>query len=331
MGQKDSFSRAAAFALLLTCAAPATAISFLIPQHKKDAAACAAALERGDYSAAIAAGRKSVDLEKDYFDARYCLGKAYAKAGMAARGIEQLRAALPLAETPNHTMVVNSDLGQLLQKEKEYVKALEHYDTALAYAIVTRDQRTRGLTLANIASVFREQGNDVKALEYYRRAVGEGEAADSGAAWNNMGNILFAKNDFAGALDAYTRAAALGEGMGDDLLAGIALLNAGNVMVAKKDFPAAETKLSEGLARTRKAGNKFWEAAANEYFGRLHAAAGDMAKAKEFFGGARDKYRANRNEYEAQQMEMRLREIAAAGPANAAGAPGAVGAEPLPR
>ncbi|MBI5638101.1 MAG: tetratricopeptide repeat protein [Nitrospinae bacterium] len=327
MHPKLLFSRAAAaLAFLLACAAPAYAISFFTPEYKKDAAACAEALEKGNYSAAIAAGQKSVEAKKDYFESRHCLGKAYAKAGLASKGIEQLRAALPLAETPNQTMVVNSDLGQLLQQEKEYAKALEHYDTALAYAIVTRDKRTRGLTLANLASVFHEREEDGKALEYYRRAAGEGDEADSGAAWNNMGNILFAQKDFAGALDAYGRAAALGDKLKDDLLTGIALLNTGNVLLAQKNFSAAETKLGAGLAKVQSAKNGYWEAAAHEYFGRLHAAAGNVGKAKEFFGNARDKYRANRHEYEAQQMDMRLRETDTAGPAD-----NAVTAEPLPR
>lgn len=328
--QRLFFHTAAALAFLLARAAPADAISFFQPAYKRDAAACADALEKGNFSAAIAAGQKSVESKNNYFESRHCLGKAYARAGLAPKAIEQFRAALPLTETSNHTMVLNSDLGQLLQKEKDYVKALEHYDTALAYAIVTQDRRTRGLTLANMASLFREREENDKALEYYRRAVTEGEEADSGAAWNNMGNILSAKKDFAGALDAYGRAAALGEKLKDPLISGIALLNTGNVLLAQKDFTAAGAKLTEGLAKVRSAKDGYWEAAAHEYFGRLCIASGDAAKAKEYFAGARDKYRANHHEYEAQQMEMRLRELDAPG-AGDAPAGGAVSVEPLPR
>ncbi len=324
---------AAALAFLLARAAPADAIGFFTPVHKKEAAACADALEKGNYSAAIAAGQKAVSAKKNHFDSRHCLGEAYAKAGLNQEAIEQLREALMLAETPNQTMVVNSGLGQLLQKEKDYVKALEHYDTALAYAIVLRDKRTRGLALANLASLFHDREENGKALEYYRRAVDEGEEKDTGAAWNNMGTILVAQKEYAAALDAYGRAAALGEKLKDNLSCGIALLNTGNVLMAQKDFTAAGAKLAEGFAKVQGAKDRYWEAAAHEYFGRFHAASGDMAKAREFFAGARDKYRANHNEYEAQQMELRLREIDAADAAKTAGAPpeGAVTVEPMPR
>ncbi len=334
MKRQRSFVYAAVLAFLLGRAAPAGAVSFFVPVYKREAAACAEALEKGNYSAAIAAGQRSVEAKDNYFGSRHCLGKAYGKAGLASKGIEHLRAALPLAETPNQTMVVNSDLGQLLQKEKDLVKALEHYDTALAYAIVTRDRRTRGLTLANLASLFREREESDKALEYYRRAVKEGEETDSGAAWNNMGNIFFAQKDFAAALDAYGRAAALGVKLKDDLVTGIASLNTGNVFLAQGDLAAAEAKIAEGLAKARNAKDGYWEATAHEYFGRFHIASGDVAKAKEYFGRARDKYRANHNEYEARQMELRLREIDnQAQTASPVGAPpkGAVTVEPLPR
>ncbi len=320
---------AAALALLLVRPAPACAISFFTPVYKKEAATCAEALEKKNFSAAIAAGQQAVEAKGDYFESRHCLGRAYAGAGMTAKAMEQLRAALPLADTPNQTMVLNSDLGQLLQKEKDYVKALERYDTALAYAIVTQDMRTRGLTLANMASLFRERGEIEKALEYYRRAVDEGEVAAAGTALNNMGTILFDKKDYADALDAYSRAAVLGERLKNPLTAGIALLNTGNVLLAQLDFAGAEAKLTQGLAKIKSAKDGYWEAAANEYFGRLYIALGDTAKAKVSFTTARDGYRANRYEYEAQQMELRLRELDAAPPASAP--PGGVTVEPLPR
>ncbi len=333
--KRPGFPIAAMLMVLAAGAAPAEAISFFTPVYKKAAAACADALAAGNYSAAIAAGQQSVEARKDYFASRQCLGKAYAGAGLPLKAIEELRAALPLADTPNQTMVVNSDLGQLLQKEKDYVKALEHYDTALAYAIVTQDTKSRGLTLANMASLFRERGEIEKALEYYRRAVDEGEAAASGTALNNMGTIFFDKKDYPAALDAYGRAAALGESQKDDLTAGIALLNTGNVLLAKQDFPAAEAKLTEGLAKVKSAKNGYWEAAAREYFGRLHIALGETAKAKGSFEAARDGYRANHFEYEAQQMEMRLREMdadaAKAGGGEAAPPGQNVTVEPLPR
>lgn len=326
----------AALVFLLAGTAPVEAISFFKPAYKKEAAACAAALEQGDYSAAIAAGQRSVEAKNNHFESRYCLGKAYARGGLAGKAIEQLREALPLAETPNQTMAVNSDLGQLLQKEKDYRKALEHYDTALAYAIVTRDKRTRGLTLANLASLFREREENNKALEYYRRAVDEGEEADSGMAWNNMGTIYFARGDYAAALDAYGRAAGLGERLKDNLTAGAALLNAGNALLAQKDYAAAGEKLAAGLAKVQSAKSGYWEAAAHEYLGRYHLASGDTVAAKKYFGAARDKYRAIHLEYEARQVEWRLREIDAAGAANTVGTgetppEPAVTVEPLPR
>lgn len=336
MKRQRLFFPAAALAFVLASAPPADAISFFTPAYKREAAICAEELDKGNYSAAIVAGQRSVEEKKDHFESRYCLGRAYARAGLASKAMEQLRAALPLAETPNHTMVVNSDLGQLLQKEKDYPKALEHYDNALAYAIVTQDKRTRGLTLANLASLFRERAETDKALEYYRRAVAEGEEADSGAAWNNMGNILFAKMDHAAALDAYGRAAAVGEKLKDALTSGIALLNIGNVLLAQKDLAGAGTKLGEGLAKVRSAKDAYWEAAAHEYFGRLHIASGDAGKAKEFFTAAREKYRASHYEYEAQQMDMRLRELDSAAQSKTGGAAdappgGAIAVEPLPR
>lgn len=333
---RSFFLAAFALAVPLASARPAAAISFFKPVYKEDAAACAEALGQGNYSAAIAAGQKSVEAKNNYFESRYCLGRAYAKAGLAAKAIEQFREALPLAETPNHTMVVNSDLGQLLQKEKDYLKALEHYDTALAYAIVTRNKRTRGLTLANLASLFHEREENNKALEYYRRAVNEGDEADSGAAWNNMGTIFFANKDYAAALDAYAHAAEVGEKLKDNLISGIALLNAGNALLAQKDLAAAGEKLAAGLAKVQSAKDGYWEAVAHEYSGRFYIASGDVAKAKERFGAARDKYRAIHYEYEARQMELRLREVdvsdavKTAAPA-AAPSEGAITVEPLPR
>lgn len=330
------FRTVSALVFLVACAAPASAISFFEPVYKREAAACAAALGQGNYSAAIVAGQKSVEAKKDHFESHRCLGKALASAGLVSKAIERFREALPLAETPNQTMVINSDLGQLLQKEKEYVKALEHYDTALAYAIVTRDTRVRGLTLANLASLFHERDENGKALNYYRRAVDEGEDVDAGTAWNNMGTILFANKDYAAALDAYGHAATLGLKLKDNLTLGIALLNVGNTLLAQKDLAGAGAKLAEGLAKVQSAKDVYWEAAGNEYFGRFYFASGEVAKAKEYFAAARDKYRLAHYEYEARQMELRLREIDASDavkPAAVAEVPpeGAVTVEPLPR
>ncbi len=309
---------ATAFAAALV-AAPlsAHAVSFFTPQYKKETAACTEALEKGDHQTAIAAGRRAAELKPNYFESRYCLGKAYAKADLPQPALKELYAALPLAPSPNNTMVVNSDIAQLLQREGDYVKALEHYDTALAYAIVLQDRRTKGITLANIAATFEAQGKEEKALEYYRRAVAEGEEADAGAAFSNMGNILFARKEYDAALDAYQNAALIAAKGKNDLLNGIALLNMGNVLLTQKKFPAAEKNLSQGMEAVQKGNNPYWEAVAHEYFGRYYAAAGLLQKARESFTEARARYTALGAANEARQMELRLKELEANDPLHA--------------
>lgn len=132
----------------------------------------------------------------------------------------------------NYPQALASNLKALLLWEKLEIKSPADKKQLLL------NQTSR--TIANIGSIYRDQLDFEKALEYYLKAMEAFEKLNNkhavAAVGGDIGNVYFSNNDYSKALEYYFKVLSMKEELGDKTEIAITLGNIGNVYYAQKDL-----------------------------------------------------------------------------------------------
>ena len=135
-------------------------------------------------------------------------------------------------------------------------KALSESERAAEIGSVL-DDRARGLTLYNLASVHLHLKNFPQSIEYSRQAITASRAAGiklwEGNSLLNMGAALQEIDDVAGAQNAFEQALAVLETTRDRIGTGRALYNLGMLAMSQERYDAAAAYLERALPIIREA------------------------------------------------------------------------------
>lgn len=134
---------------------------------------------RGDYSAAISALRRAIELQSDHVDAHAALAASWHELGRADEAIDAYRALLKLRPDDARS---HNNLASLLIERHHAVEALAHLDRALAL-----DPRY-AKAMNNRGSALKTLGRNVEAEACFRRAVELDPTLV--AAYNNIGTSV---------------------------------------------------------------------------------------------------------------------------------------------
>lgn len=177
--------------------------------------------------------------------------------------------------------------GTFLSKINENEKAISYLFEALKYFEKNKKQNADGIAYveASIAAIYSNQGNEEKAVSYYKRVIAyydtkkplyaQDEFSQCVANSNIGTSYLFLKK-YPEAMTSFNRALALARKLDDDNMASIILTKMGRVKLAELKLDEAETLLKSALA-----GNIDALATSNAYvkLGELYYQKNDLAKA----------------------------------------------------
>ncbi|PMP89113.1 MAG: hypothetical protein C0172_00950, partial [Caldisphaera sp.] len=158
----------------------------------------------------------------------------------------------------------------------DYSDALFYESKSLKLAKRFGDVDVEKSDLNAIAIIFQDEGNDSKALEYYKKALElENGKPKTGTIYNNIANIYSDMHN-------YKKAINVDEENGHYLDSGKSMIKLGGVYLLMKDFKDAKFYFDKGLERVKKVGNKHWEAAGYGYLGFYYIDIGNTAQAKKY-------------------------------------------------
>ncbi|HYV34874.1 MAG TPA: tetratricopeptide repeat protein [Gemmataceae bacterium] len=163
--------------------------------------------EKGSFDDAIAASRRAVSMNPNYWQSYQLMGLAFRASGRPTDAVDPLRVAIQLApdEADAYAALGQTlqDLGQLDESILRYREAIQlKPNDAGSYSKLAR-------LLANSAD--QSLRNPPEALKLAEKAVEL--SPKSGGNWNTKGMALYRTADYAGALKAFSKAIEL-EGKG---------------------------------------------------------------------------------------------------------------------
>ncbi|MBX7153964.1 MAG: tetratricopeptide repeat protein [Candidatus Kapaibacterium sp.] len=181
-------------------------------------------------------------------------------------------------------------LGAVSWRRSDYLKALEHYNTALHLVEETADKTGTASALGNIGNIHWNLSDYSRALEYYDKALSiNQELGDKAgiAGWlGNIGIVHKELSDYPKALEYFAKALTMDEELGNK--AGVArnLGNIGNVYGDLSDYPKALEYFGKTLTIYEEIGNKTGVATWFGNIGIVYKKLSDYPKALEYFGKA---------------------------------------------
>jgi CHAT domain-containing protein len=173
----------------------------------------------------------------------------------------------------------------------------EHFDSATAYLergrlLASRigDFRTTGNALGILASVNKDQGNIVKAVDLYTKASAlrarSGDTRGMAADQNNLGLIAQERGDLREATRTFEKALALNRRDGRRSLVALNLSNLAGLASSTSDYRLGDSLYREALVLQRAAGDRAETAFTLESLGRLQIRRGDYRQAQTALGEA---------------------------------------------
>jgi class 3 adenylate cyclase len=131
--------------------------------------------------------------------------------------------------------------------------ALQYWEKSLEAFRAARDSAGVANLLSNIGAIYMNEGNDVKAAEYYMNALGIAEKINDklriATVLNNMGSVYnHRENTREKALDHYKRSLPLSELLNDRNSIGTTSANIGEIYLSMRKFDSAIVYFNKSLA-----------------------------------------------------------------------------------
>lgn len=246
-----------------------------------DLDACRSFNSAKDYARAIESGKKAVKSEPRNPAAYYWLGIAYHSSGSFKEALREVKIAEQLATEKKSLMFIYNLLGAILDITGDTEQALQQHHRALMLSREVGDADIEAAELNNIATIYKDQNNLDKALEYYEKAINIWNSdAKKSATYGNIAMIYTAKGDNKKAEEYLKLSIKLDEKSGNYHGLAINLLNLGNVYRKMGLYEISQTTLDLGLDKIKRVKDSYWEAYAYQYIGRLYRDRGNKLEAR---------------------------------------------------
>jgi len=258
-------------------------ITPLIASAQPEIDKCFNYLAAQDYTRAIEAGKRAVQLYPINPGAYFCLGDAYRRVGELNLALSNMKEAERFATNKTELIFIYNRLGLIYKGMGDLDNALFYHSKSLNLARELGDRHIEAGELNNIASIFNTRGELDKALSYYEESLRlRTDEKDKAVTYNNIGMIYASKEDFVKAIDYLKKAVEIDERYGNYHSLAQSLLNLGYIYSKAGDFLNAEKYLLDGLNRIQRLNDKLWEAIAYKYLGWLYIDKGDKKTAREY-------------------------------------------------
>ena len=165
--------------------------------------------------------------------------------------------------------------------------ALQSFETALALYQEVGDRAGEGITLNNIGTIYRSQGQYPQALDFFQQSLAIRREVDDprgeGAILNNIGAIYRSQGQYSQALDFYQQSLAIRRNVGDRRGEGITLNNIGAIYDSQGQYPQALNFYQQSLAIARDMGARTEEGATLNNIGAIYRSQGQYPQALDFY------------------------------------------------
>ncbi len=164
-------------------------------------------------------------------------------------------------------------------------QALDFYNQALDIQRRVNDRPEQGMTLKNIAQVYKSLGDYQLSIDTYNQALeifkSIGDRARQASTLNEIGSVYQEAQDYQKSLAYYNQALALARQNNDFSVQVSVLHSIVRVYQSLKDYPKALDTANQILSLSRQQNNSFWEASYFVTSGGVYWASGDYQKALE--------------------------------------------------
>lgn len=254
------------------------------------ASECINYLEGGDYEKALVKADELAARFPDVFSARYTAAVVYYKTGHPVTALEEFQKARELSSGRTDLLKTYNEMGRIYAQLEDYANAYFYASRALEMARRYKNDDAEAIALCIMAEITAGEKADYdRALSYYENALeilkNQGYVSDI---YSNMATAYTLKKEYNKAILYYDKAMAYDERRGNFLGVAQITVNTGEMYRRMKKIYDAEDKLKDGLAKTRKIGDKYYEARALKSLGRLFEEKEDAQTAYEYFSGAHD-------------------------------------------
>lgn len=255
-------------------------LSLLAGTGMAQADACHDSLARFDYPEANRQAQTRLREAAGDFSARMCAARAAYETGHFNDALAYLRsveAGRPQGEARTYAY---NWLTVTLRKLGRDAQAQQYGAAALAWARRESSPQNLATALHNQAGIAYARGDAALALALYRESIPlNPDLSERSASLNNVGLILQASGDGAGAESWLKEAIALNRANGHFHHLGKHLMNLGNLHRQTGRHDEAQALLDEGAALIDQAGDVYWQAVAARYRGWLARDRKDWADA----------------------------------------------------
>ena len=208
---------------------------------------------------------------------------AYARA--LRRRLDRLAETEPPPDAKDNMGVAYGVVGKAYAELRDWPKALENYQEALAWFEKTGQHHHIGGTYHQVGMVYEEQRDWPKALENYQEALAwnekTGQHHDIGATYHQVGMVYEEQRDWPKALENYQQALAWNEKTGQHHDIGGTYHQVGMVYQEQRDWPKALENYQQALAWNEKTGQHHAIGMTYHQVGRVYQEQRDWPKALE--------------------------------------------------
>jgi CHAT domain-containing protein len=149
------------------------------------------------------------------------------------------------------------------------------------------DRRGEGESLNNIGSIYHNQGQYPKALDYYQQALvilkEIGDRAGEGGSLNNIGLIYYDLGQYPKALNYYQQALVISEEIGNRAGEGGSLNNIGLIYYNLGQYPKALDYYQQALVIRQEIGDRRGEGESLNNIGGIYDSQGQYPKALDYY------------------------------------------------
>ena len=172
------------------------------------------------------------------------MGAVYYAQGDDVKALENYLESLKYAELSGDKLRMLTTLNNVgtvyNNKPATHDKALQYYLLALPIAEVLDKKEESGAILVNIGSIYFDKNEHDKAMVYFRKALKTyGNYEGSQNAYNAIGQMYTAENNFDLALQNHEEALAIAKKLNNKLSIVKSLIGLGNVYAKKEDYKNA--------------------------------------------------------------------------------------------